>query len=182
LPRQESNLRRPPSEGGISPSTESSAELSSRFHVPSSKLKTEPAAFQPGTWNVEPGTPAAVVGIEPTVSALTERRLTIRLHTAVCGLVIASNAPGPGALIVTPGPGSDPVWSCASPGEGVAIERPEPEPPAEAWPRALGVRGLFGKPGHETLQFGARTIKTPPTPDGSHGSRKSFRFPAEPEA
>ena len=69
LPRQESNQRRPPSEGGNSTSTESPA---SWHWLPAGVLQS-----------------AAVVGIEPTNYALTERRLTIRLHTAVCvGLTV----------------------------------------------------------------------------------------------
>ena len=65
LPGLESNQRRPPSEGGISTSTESPA-IQATHDRSTGRYPS-----------------AAVVGIEPTNYALTGRRLTIRLHTAV---------------------------------------------------------------------------------------------------
>ncbi len=97
----ESNQRPPPSKGGISASTESSGV--NRV----ARAGIEPASSTFKGWHQLPALNpwqydrAAVVGLEPTNCALTERRLTFRLHTAVittAGRASHSETPGPQEL------------------------------------------------------------------------------------
>jgi hypothetical protein len=81
----ESNQCHPPSKGGIRTSTESPG---AKVTVAEAGIEPAPSAFRerqqlPALNPRQYKQAAAVVGIEPTNYALTERRLTIRLHTAV---------------------------------------------------------------------------------------------------
>ncbi len=148
---QESNLCLLASEASFSTNTESPAPYQSRALFQPRHLQR--VASVPAL-NPRQFSRAAVAGIEPANCALTERRLTIRLHTAVCDNA-SRKTPRAGHLTLRR-PARwvlNPVRLASSRLDAELIgliKRPEPASTL-LWLRSLRVPGLFNEESHAYL-------------------------------